>query len=126
MKTISLFIVAILMTLAAVAQTYKLNWVKSPDETNGTVLGYIGVWRYTNAASSNDWRSFSSAPAGVTNMVINTMVYSPAYLAVRVQGTNLLLSSPTNVVLYDTNALALIYTNNPTPPRPPSTPTLSQ
>ena len=112
--------------VAVTAQTYKLNFTKSPDETNGAVLQYVGVWEYTNAASSNTWAVFGSVPAGATNLTITSLVPSPAYLAVETQGTNYLLSTPTNIVLYSTNALALIYTNNPVPPRAPGVPTLSQ
>lgn len=120
-----LVIVHLLGGVIALAQTYKLNFTKSPDETNGAVLAYIGVWEYTNAASSNTWAVFNSTPVGNTNMVITSLVPSPAYLAVQTQGTNYLLSAPTNIVLYNTNTLAGIYTNNPTPPRAPGVPTLS-
>jgi hypothetical protein len=114
-----------LLALLASAQSYKMTFALSPDETNNAVAGYVGVWRFTNAASSNDWRTFILVPAGITNMPISSLVPSPAYLAVRTQGTNSLLSSPTNTVLYDTNALALVYTNVPTPPRPAGVPSLS-
>ena len=78
-----LVIVHLLGGVIAFAQSYKLNFTRSPDETNNAVLQYIAVWEYTNAASSNTWAVFGN------------------------------------------NALALIYTNNPTPPRAPGVPTLS-
>ncbi len=120
----------LLGTLIASAQTYKLNFTRSPDETNGSVLGYIAVWTPTNSFATNspgtNWYVFGNAALGSSNLTIPSTVGSPAYLAVQTQGTNYLLSAPTNRVLFDTGALALIYTNNPAPPRPPSTPTLSQ
>jgi hypothetical protein len=109
-----------------VAKPYTLNFSKSPDETNNAVLGYIGVWQYTNTAYGTNWHVFGSVIAGVTNLAIPTTVPTLTYLAVETQGTNYLLSSPTNLTFYDTNALAGIYTNNPTPPRPPGTNSLSQ
>jgi hypothetical protein len=116
--------------LSAGAQSYKLNFTRSPDETNGSVLSYVGVWAYTNSFSTNsvvtNWFNFGTAPAGTTNIIINSTVASPAYLAVETQSTNYLLSPPTNIVLYSTNALALIYTNTPAAPRAPGVPTLSQ
>ena len=114
----------------AFGQSYKLNFTKSPDETNNAVLDYIGVWTYTNSFATNstatNWIQFGTAPAGSTNMAISSSVPSPAYLAVETLGTNALISAPTNIVLYNLAALALIYTNQPVPPRAPGVPTLSQ
>lgn len=112
------------------AQTYKLNFSRSPDDTNGAVLNYIGVWTYTNTfiatnTIGTNWFAFGSVPAGSTNITIPATVPSPAYLAVESQGTNYLLSAPTNKVLYNAASLALIYTNVPAAPKPPSVPTLS-
>ena len=109
------------------AQTYKLNFTKSPDDASGAVQMYLGVWTYTNNYPTNSiWYNFNSVPAGNTNMLIFSTVPSPAYLAVETQGTNNLLSSPTNIVLYNVAYLATVFTNNPTPPRAPGVPTLSQ
>lgn len=116
--------------LFAAAQNYKLNFVPSPDETNNAVLAYVGVWTPTNSFATNslgtNWYVFANVVVGSTQFTIPSTVPSPAYLAVRTEGTNYLLSAPTNLVLYSTQALALIYTNQPAPPRAPSAPTLSQ
>lgn len=127
----SFFILALcLCASVATPQNYKLNFAPSPDETNGSVLGYVGVWTPTNSFATNspgtNWYVFGRVAVGVTNLTISSTVVSPAYLAVQVQGTNYLLSTPTNLVLYNTAALALIYTNVPTAPRPAGTNFLSQ
>lgn len=123
-------ILGFLGALAVCGEDYKLNFTPSPDETNGAVLGYVGVWTPTNSFATNstatNWNVFARVAVGSTNITITALVPSPAYLAVETQGTNYLLSAPTNRVLYDKAALALIYTNNPAPPRAPSVPTLSQ
>lgn len=109
------------------AFAYQLTYPLSPDDTLGKITNYIGVWAITNNFPTNAiWNNFGQAPAGITNMPITSAVPSPSYLAVRAVGTNYLLSSPTNFVLYNTNALALIYTNVPTPPHSPGAPALSQ
>jgi len=122
--------ICLLLALNGSAQPYKLNFPKSPDDASGAVLNYIGVWTYTNSFATNsittNWFNFNSVPAGNTNMLIISTVPSPAYLAVEAQGTNYLLSAPTNIVLYNAAVLATIYTNNPTAPRAPGVPTLSQ
>lgn len=122
-------LVHLLGALIAHAQSYKLNFTRSPDETNGTVLAYVGVWTYTNSFATNstgtNWFVFGTVAVGNTNFTIPSTVPSPAYLAVEAQSTNYLLSAPTNLVLYNTTTLATIYTNVPTAPKPPGVPTLS-
>lgn len=131
MKKIFLTLAAV-VSLVAVrlpAQDYKLNFVPSPDETNGTVQAYVGLWAYTNYFTTNstgtNWVPFTSVPAGSSNLIINATVPSPAYLVVAARGTNQLLSAPTNRIYFSRSALALIYTNQPAPPRPPGTNFLS-
>jgi hypothetical protein len=126
------FTLCLCASVAALAwgQSYKLKFTPSPDETNHAVLNYVGVWTPTNSFATNsvgtNWYVFANAPVGSSNMIIPAVVPSPAYLAVETEGTNYLLTAPTNLVLYNAAALALIYTNNPVPPRPAGTPTLSQ
>lgn len=117
----------VILILALKLDAYNLTFPLSPGETNGTVYSYHGVWCYTNMLNSNQWFFFNSCPAGNTSMLINASVPSPAYLTVQVVGTNYLLSTPnpTNAVLYATNVLATIYTNQ-VPPVNPSTNTISQ
>jgi len=124
-KVVALWLLA--FSLQPSAFSYQLTYPLSPDDAGGAVTQYLGVWAITNNYPTNTvWNNFGQAPAGTTNIFINSAVPSPAYLAVRALGTNFLLSSPTNIVLYNTNALALIYTNVPVAPRSPGTPALSQ
>lgn len=116
----------ILCLLPQAGRAYTLTYPLSPDDASGAITQYCGIYCYpTNLLGSNVWYQFGTAAAGKTNIPITSQVPSPAWLAVQSVGTNWLLSSPTNIVLYNTNALALVYTNTPTPPRAPGTPALS-
>jgi len=109
--------------VAAPLGAYTFRFTASPDEPSNTVALYVGGWQYTNTPDTNTWAPFGSCLVGSTNITIPATVPSPAWLAVSVVGTNYVAGVFTNRVLYNTNALAALYTNNPTPPRaagPPS------
>lgn len=114
--------IAFWLLVMMTALAYTLGVVPSPDETNGTVLRYDAAWQYTNTTSTNVWSLFGQCLAGSTNITITSQVPSPARIAVRVVGTNYTAGPFTNAVLYDTNALAVIYTNTPAAPRPAGSP----
>ncbi len=126
MKPISLIALTVLLALLAVlalpSQAYKLSFAPSPGESSNTVYSYIGGWNFTNGGpTTNQWFTFGTCLPGTTNITITSAVPSPAYLAVAVMGTNFVVGPFTNVVLYNTNALATIYTNTPPPPPPAGT-----
>ena len=123
--TISILIISmVLFAMAVLANPYKLNFSPSPDETNNIILQYIGMWSPTNLVNGS-WINFGVVPVGYTNIPIPVTIPQTCYLAVVAQGTNGLIGSPSNSVLYNAPALAAIYTNVPAPPRPPSAPTIT-
>ena len=130
MKTLKQSIILIPIVILIIALklgAYTLTFPLSPGESSNVVYSYHGVWCYTNMLYSNQWFFFNSCPAGQTSMLISATVPSPAYVTVQVQGTNYLLSTPnpTNAVLYATNVLATVFTNQ-VPPLNPATNTISQ
>ena len=91
-----------------------------PADTNGTLIGYQGFWQYTNSVPTNAWYFFGGVNTGMTRISIPVYVGSPAWLVIRSLGTNGALSTNLTLILYNTNALAGAFTNNPLiiPPAP--------
>ena len=121
----ALFILASGCWLLATVQAYQFRFTPSPDEASNTVAQYIGGWQYTNTPDTNTWSAFGYCLVGSTNIPIPAAVPSPSYLAVSVVGTNYVAGAFTNRVLYNTNTLAALYTNNPVAPRAAGTPTIA-
>lgn len=120
--------VVILFILSALSgRAYKFAFPPSAGESSNTVYQYIGGWNVTNASGgTNVWYPFGFCYPGTTNITIPSTVPSPAWLAISVMGTNFVATPYTNIIIYNTNTLAGMFTNNPTPPPAPPTNTITQ
>jgi len=119
LRSIKIFFFALLAPLA-LAQHYHIYFTPSPSASSNYVAAYVGVYESTNTAYTNLWSPFGSVAAGgVTNIAIPLWLPSPCYMAVESESTNGLLSAPTNIVLYNTNALATNFPSATTPPAAP-------
>lgn len=133
MKKISAFsFLAFQLLVCTAAPLFYLRAPRSPDETNHTVDRYRASWQYTNTTATNVWTAFATWPAWTnshaTNLATNLAVIpvpdevpSLTWLSFQALGTNGVLSARSASLLYNTNALWPLITNQITPPRVPAT-----
>ncbi len=109
------------------AHAWHFSFPPSAGESSHAVFQYNAAWNYTNAAgTTNIWFPFGFCYSGTTNIAIPSTVPSPAWFAVSVVGTNFVATPYTNIIVYNTNTLAGIYTNVSVPPPAPVTNTITQ